>query len=139
MLLKSFLCSLLLAMTVAVGVAADPADRLAEQYRSAHRAGDLAALQGLVYWEGASDRTREMITDRLQKHFGHDIEVIEFRPLRADHTINLPAGYAPNLKPLGYLAIEFHDPADEYRFRGVSFVVGEHNGVYLITVARRQR
>lgn len=139
MFLKSFLCCLLLAVTVAVGVAAGPAERLAEEYRSAHRAGDLAALQSLVYWEGASDRTREKITARLQKYFGHSIEAIEFRPLRADHTINLPSGYAPNLEPLGYLAIEFRDPADEYRFRGVSFVVGEHNGAYLITVARRQR
>ena len=139
MILKIFLLALVLTLSVPLAVAAELADRLAEQYRTAHRARDLAALQGLVYWQGASERTREMITDRLQKHFGHDIEAIEFRPLQADHTINLPAGYAPNLEPLGYLAIEFRDPTDEYRFRGVSFVVGEHNGAYLITVARRQR
>ena len=53
------------------------------KYRQAHEAGDLQALMALVYWEGSTERTRELIVKKLKKYLGYSIKEIEVRPLCA--------------------------------------------------------
>ena len=109
-------------------------EALVERYRAAHEARDVEALKALVYWEGASDRTREIIEQRLIRHLNLEIKIIEFRPLTGEEKFeNL--GYRPNLEPAGWLAMFFEPPKGDSRFFSKSFIVGEKEGEYLITVA----
>jgi len=113
---------------------ADKGTVLVEQYRLAHEAKDPEALRKLVYWEGSSERTREIIGQRLIRYLDLRIKKIAFRPLTGEENFeNL--GYRPNIEPVGWLAIFFIPPEQDSRFFGKSFVVGEKNGKYWITVA----
>ncbi len=95
---------------------------------------DVEALKALVHWEGGSERTREIIEQRLIRHLNLEIKTIEFRQLTGDEEFeNL--GYRPNLEPAGWLAMFFKPPRGDSRFFGKSFVVGEDDGEYFITVA----
>ena len=62
------------------------------------------------------------------------IKSIEFRPLTGDENFE-NSGYRPNLEPAGWLAMFFEPPAGDSRFFGKSFIVGEKDGEYLITLA----
>jgi hypothetical protein len=107
---------------------------LVEKYGAAHEARYVEALKALVYWEGSSKRTREIIEQRLVRHLNLEIKRIEFRPLSGDEEFD-NRGYRPNLKPVGWLAIFFKPPKGDSRFFSKSFVVGEKDGGYIITVA----
>ena len=111
---------------------------LVDSYRAAHEARDVRALNALVYWEGASERTREIIEKRLISHLSLKIKSIEFRPLTGDENFE-NFGYRPNLEPAGWLAMFFEPPKEDSRFFGKSFVVCEREGKYLITVAEPLR
>ena len=111
---------------------------LVDRYRAAHEARDVRALKALVYWEGVSERTREIIEKRLISHLNLKIKSIEFRPLTGDENFE-NFGYRPNLEPEGWLAMFFEPPKEDSRFFGKSFVVGEREGKYLITVAEPLR
>jgi len=113
-------------------------EALVERYRAAHMARDVEALKALVYWEGASDRTREIIEQRLIRHLNLEIKIIEFRPLTGEDKFeNL--GYRPNLEPVCWLAMFFEPPDGDSRFFSKSFIVGKKDGKYLITVAEPAR
>ena len=136
MLLK--VCVLLLAfghLNVTLVTADKRADNLIARYRSAHQSGDLERLQGLVVWGHAEKRTREKTTQRLGKYLNRTIRKIEYRSAPDDYEYQF-YGAKPSLKPVGWLAVTFADPKDELRYRGVSFIVGEHGDVYAITVAQ---
>jgi len=120
----------------ATAIADELGDALAEEYRTAHDASDVDALKALVCWEGATDRTRETITERLARHNGRQVESIEFRELSGTVQFEL-GGYMPNLKPVGWLVVYFeHDPYDTRVF-STFFVVGELEGRYMIAVAEK--
>ncbi len=113
---------------------AEKGEALVEKYRAAHEARDVEALKALVHWEGGSERTREIIEQRLIRHLNLEIKSIEFRQLTGDEEFeNL--GYRPNLEPAGWLVMFFKPPREDSRFFGKSFVVGEDDGEYFITVA----
>jgi hypothetical protein len=88
-----------------------------------------------VHWEGANERTREIVESRLRQYLGYRIEEIELRPLSGDEAF-ASSGYRPNLKPVGWLAMTFESPiGEDSRILGQVFVVGEKDGNPLITVA----
>lgn len=111
------------------------ANNLIVKYKSAHEDGDLEQIQTLVVWGQAGKRTREKTTQRLSKYLHLPIKEIEYRPAPDDYVYQF-YGATPTLKPIGWLAVSFTDPNDESRYRGVSFIVGEHGDVYAITVAQ---
>lgn len=113
-------------------------EALVEKYRAAHEARDVEALKALVYWDGATDRTHEIIEQRLIRHLNLKIKSVEFRPLTGDENFENFA-FRPNLEPAGWLAMFFEPPAEDSRFFGKSFVVGEKDGEYLITIAEPAR
>ncbi|MBT8351487.1 MAG: hypothetical protein KJO26_09685, partial [Deltaproteobacteria bacterium] len=59
-------------------------DVLVEKYRIAHESRDFEALKAIVHWEGASERTHEIIEQRLALHLTLKIMSIEVRPLSGD-------------------------------------------------------
>lgn len=109
-------------------------DVLVEKYRIAHESRDVEALKAIVHWEGASERTREIIEQRLALHLNLEIISIEFRPLSGDEEFD-KLGYRPNLIPVGWLAIFFEPPKEDSRLFAKSFVVGEKSGEYFISIA----
>jgi len=112
-------------------------DALAGDFRCAHDSKDVERLKSLVYWEGATESTREKITERLTRHIGRKVETIEFRELSGSERFEV-GGYMPNLKPVGWLVVYFeHDPYDT-RIFSTFFVVGELDGTYMITVAEKE-
>ena len=136
MLLKVFF--LLLAfvqLNITPVIADNRAGNLISRYRAAHQSGDLKLLQELVVWGYAEKRTREKITQRLGKYLNLPIRNIKYRPTPDDYEYQF-YGAEPSLKPVGWLAVTFADQKNELRYRGVSFIVGEHGGVYAITVAQ---
>jgi hypothetical protein len=136
MLLKVvFLLLAFIQLNVMPVIADNQADNLIASYRSAHQSGDLELLQELVVWGHAEKRTREKIIQRLGKYLNLPIRKIEYRPAPDDYEYQF-YGAKPSLKPVGWLAVTFADPKDELRYRGVSFIVGEHGDVYAITVAQ---
>lgn len=135
-LLCALLCVVALESTALYG--AEHGERLVEKYRAAHEIRDVEALKALVYWEGGSERTREMIEQRLVLHLNLEIDSIEFRPRTGGEEFEL-SGYRPNLEPVGWLVIVFEPPKRDSRFFGKSFVVGEKDGEYMITVAEPAR
>ena len=130
--------ALILAAMPAALYGAGSAQALVAQYQAAQQEGDIEALKRLVFWDGATQYTRETIEKRLTRHLDLEIKRIEFRPLTGDENFDTPR-YHPNLKPVGWLVIFFRPPDGDSRFIGESFVVGEKNGEYFITVARRTR
>ena len=136
MLLKEcFLLLVFVHLNVTPVIADNQADNLIARYRSAHQSGDLERLQKLVVWGHAEKRTREKTTQRLGKYLNRTIRKIEYRPAPDDYEYQF-YGAKPSLKPVGWLVVTFADPKDELRYRGVSFIVGEHGDVYAITVAQ---
>lgn len=125
---------LFVALEPTVLYGAEKGEKLVEKYSAAHEVRDVEALRALVYWEGASERTREIIEQRLILHLNLEIESIEFRPLAGDEEFE-KFGYRPNLEAVGWLAIFFVPPKGDSRFFGKSFVIGESDGKYHITVA----
>ncbi len=113
---------------------ADKGEALVEKYHIAHQSKDVEALKVLVYWKGGSERTSEIIEQRLILHLNLEIESIEFRPLIGGEEFD-KLGYRPNLKPVGWLAMFFKPPKEDSRFFAKSFVVGEKDGEYFITIA----
>ena len=134
----AFAFVLMVALVPTILHGTEKGETLVEKYRAAHEARDVEALKALVYWEGASERTREIIEQRLIRHLNLKIKSIEIRPLTSDENFeNL--GYRPNLEPAGWLAMFFEPPKGDSRFFGKSFIVGEKEGEYLITVAEPAR
>ena len=133
-----FALNALAVLAPATLLAADQAETLIQEYRVAHEAQDIAALMDLVHWEDASGRTRKMIEQRLALHLELEIDNIEFRPLTGDENFQ-KLGFRPNLEPVGWLAMFFKPPKDNSRFFAKSFVIGEKDGLYLITIARPDR
>ena len=134
----AFVFSLIVILVPTILYGNEKAEALIEKYRVAHEARDVEALKAFVYWEGASDRTREIIEQRLIRHLNLEINIIEFRPLTGEEKFKNP-GYRPNLKPAGWLAMFFEPPKGDSRFFGKSFVVGEKDGEYLIIMAEPAR
>jgi hypothetical protein len=136
MLLKVFFLLLTFnQLSVIPAIADNRAENLIASYRSAHQSGNLELLQELVVWGHAEKRTREKVTQRLGKHLNLPIRKIEYRPASDDYEFQF-YGAKPSLEAVGWLAVTFVDPKDELRYRGVSFIVGEHGDVYAITVAQ---
>ena len=117
---------------------ANKGDALVDKYRTAHESKDVEALKAIVHWEGGSDRTREIIEQRLTLHLNLEIQSIEFRSLSGDEEFD-KFGYRPNLLPVGWLAIFFEPPKEDSRLFAKSFVVGEKNGEYFICIAEPAR
>jgi hypothetical protein len=134
----AFAFMLILALVPTILHGTEKGETLVEKYRAAHEARDVGALKALVYWEGASERTREIIEQRLIRHLNLVIKSIEFIPLTDDKNFE-NFGYRPNLEPAGWLAMFFEPPNGDSRFFGKSFIVGEKQGEYLITVAEPAR
>lgn len=135
MLLKVFF--LLLAfvqLNITPVIADNRAGNLISRYRAAHQSGDLKLLQDLVVWGHAEKRTHEKITQRLGQYLNLTIRKIEYRPASDDYEYQF-YGAEPSLNPVGWLVVTFDDPKDDLRYKGVSFLVGEHGDVYAITVA----
>ena len=124
-----------MSLLAGAGVFAEQgSDSLAQRYREAHEAGDLQALEALVNWEGATERTRDMIESRLRRFLGRPIRSIEMRAATGSEQF-ASQRFRPNLKPVGWLVISFEPTADDAWSRGLVFVVGEQDGERLITVA----
>jgi hypothetical protein len=136
--LVAFAVVLILAIVPAFLYGAEKGEALLERYRAAHEAGDVEALKALVCWEGGSNRTREILEQRQILHLNLEIDNNELRPLTGDEEFE-KLGYRPNLQPAGWLVISFKPPRGDSRFLGKSFVVGEKNDEYLITVAAPTR
>jgi hypothetical protein len=109
------------------------ADILVKRYSEAHNAGNFEALQELVYWEGATDMTRENVVKRLKMGLEHPIKQIKFSPATNSDQFSTKA-FEPNLEPVGRLVITIESPDGETE---KSFIVGEHDGEYMISVAKR--
>jgi hypothetical protein len=110
-------------------------DILIQRYRGAHDAADLEALKQLVFWEGATESTIELITARLQEGIKLPIKEVIFRPLKESMSFDTQ-GYKTNLEPIGRLAITLEDRSAEKKLVSKTFMVGEKDGQFLITVAR---
>lgn len=134
----TFVFVLIMALVPTILLGSEKGEALVEKYRAAHEARDVEALKALVHWEGGSERTREIIEHRLIRHLNLKIKSIEFRPLTGDENFE-NFGCRPNLEPAGWLAMFFEPPAEDSRFFGKSFVVGEKDEEYLITVAEPAR
>ena len=109
------------------------ADILVKRYSEAHKAGNLEDLQELVYWEGANEVTRENVIKRLKMGLSHPIKQIAFSPATNADQFSTEA-FEPNLDPVGRLNITIESSDGETE---KSFIIGEHDGQYMISVAKR--
>ncbi|MFW2366534.1 MAG: hypothetical protein ACN4GW_08965 [Desulforhopalus sp.] len=122
----------MLAPTFVYG--ANKGEALVDKYRVAHQSRDVKALKALVHWAGGTERTQEIIEQRLNLHLNLKIRKIEIRSLSGDEEFD-KLGYRPNLVPVGWLTIFFEPPQEDSRLFAKSFVVGEKDGEYFISIA----
>lgn len=90
----AFVFSLTIVLLPTILYGTEKKEALVERYRAAHEAREVEALKALVYWEGASDHTREVIEQRLIRHLNLEIKIIKFRPLTGDENFG-NFGYRP--------------------------------------------
>jgi hypothetical protein len=126
--------------------AAESPDELAARYQEAHEAGDLAALRGLVFWEGVDELTRSSVERQIEKELGRGIESVRVESLSEGFALEYTLDgvtYRPNLEPVRRLRIEFTQSEDSeageegeaISSASISFLVGEREGAYLITAS----
>ena len=79
---------------------------LAEDWRKAHAAGDLAAMEALYCWEGVAPEQRRRLLLALQQEL--ELPVVAVRAARLTAADRLAgASQRPNLEPIGVVEVSF--------------------------------
>lgn len=130
------IASTLLLSTITVGdELPESAAELAKQFCSAHTAGDYAAIEKLIYWQGVEKKMKNDTEQQISARFPMKIRrcYVTSRPsVFSAKSYNMNGKtYRPNLKPIGTLRVEF-DLRDNFM---TGFLVGKANGNFYITLA----
>jgi len=96
----------LLAFLVGAGWRAAGLRALAEDWRRAHAAGDLAAMEALYCWDGVAPEQRRRLRLALQQEL--ELPVTAVRASRLTPPDRLVGGaQRPNLEPVGVIEVSF--------------------------------
>ena len=128
--------SIFLLPVIAVG--SEPsgdAREFAKQFHAAHDAGDYAAIEKLIYWEGVDQKMRDITENQIKDNLSRKIKrcYVTKRPSMFSTKDYKLGGktYGLNLTPIGTLRVEY-DTRDNM---SVTYNVGKHDGSYFITIA----
>jgi hypothetical protein len=132
---------LLVALAGGAGAAfaAPPAtgEQLAAAVRAALTGRDLAALEGLVNWDGASKYRRRAVSYQLRYGMGRPIRSITLEPFPTDGfaEIEQRGTLRPNMAVSQRLRVVFEEPANPYgRPPTALFLVGKQGDGYRIAL-----
>lgn len=137
-------CGCLAAFLVALaGTGSAPAaqptteDQLVAEVKAALIAHDLAALEELVNWDGASKMRRRAVTYQLRYGLGRPIRSIALEPFPADgfREIEERGTMQPNMPVAQRLRVVFDEPDNAYgRPPTAVFLIGRQGEAYRIAL-----
>ena len=132
---------LVVIVSSAPSVAASQAGaaQLIRNFRVAHERHDAAAIEKLFYW-GNSDSVTRNSTDRaIRADFGMSVKTLAIEPLAQHEMLSYKmkgVTYRPSLPPIGHLKVTFRPPANGLvTSQATTYLVGVHNGVYMLVTA----
>jgi hypothetical protein len=137
--LSTCLAVLLTAASGGVALGAPPAteDQLVTELKAALLERDLAALEELVNWEGASKMRRRAVTYQLRSGLGRPIRSIAVEPFPADgfREIEERGTLRPNMPVSQQVRVVFDEPDNPYgRPPTAVFLVGKEGEAYRIAL-----
>lgn len=116
------------------------ARELAQRYRSAHAQKDVAAIQRLFFWGGATEQTRTAVRSFIEHDVAHPIRGVSVKPLGANQATEYTQGgvsFRMTLAPVARIDIEFVPRSvgnAKYKSEHTSYFVGVRgNSYYLVT------
>jgi len=133
----------LLVILVGGGVTAAPGaqptteDQLVAELKAALLARDLATLEDLVNWEGASKMRRRAVTYQLRSGLGRPIRSVTMEPFPADgfREIEERGTLRPNMPVSRQVRVVFDEPDNPYgRPPTAVFLVGKQGEAYRIAL-----
>jgi hypothetical protein len=138
------LCLGLAAALAVVGAEAADLPRteeeLVRQVRAALVAGDMAAFEELINWEGARGVKRRIVAFQVRHGFGRPIRSVALEPFPADALRDVEArGTLKANMPVSHqLRVVFDEPAAEHGNPPTDlFLVGKADGVFRIALMVR--
>jgi hypothetical protein len=135
------LAAALAVVAAAGGAAADAPptteDQLVAEVRAALVGRDLAALEGLVNWDGASKYRRRHVTYQLRYGLGRPIRSIAMEPFPADgfKEIESRGTLRPNMPVTRQLRVVFDEPDNAFGKPPTElFLIGRQGDAYKIAL-----
>lgn len=117
----------LLLGTACFGATPEEETRFLDAVRTAFSKKDKDALNSLSCWDGVTEKFKALATKDPEYLFAHPVRLIEYRPVEPDDSKEFPRDgvtYAPNLKIIKRLQIEFQDDPKMKAYK----LVGEKDG-----------
>jgi hypothetical protein len=116
------------------------ARELAQRYQSAHAQKNVAAIQRLFFWGGATEQTRAAVRRFIEHDVAHAIRGVAVKPLGVNQATEYTQGgvsYRMTLAPVARIDIEFVPRIvgnAKYKSEQTSYFVGVRgNSYYLVT------
>lgn len=114
--------------------------QLASAFQKAHESQDYSKIEKLIYFKGVEQKTIDGTARLIKRDFANKIKKCFVTDLPKDKRTEYRLYnrlYRANLKPVGILRVEFesNDPSATQQHIASTYLVGEKDGTYLITLA----